>query len=150
MKPKLLLLAIVSLVSFYGCQEILDDCIFWPARPNLQTDLLQNGTVNQDYYQLIVAEIENDTHDDDYGYVFELEGDLPLGLNYYYDGRDLILHGIPQTNGVFQFKVFVTIFPPTELSSSDDEYDPDNICLDNYDTEKEYILQIAPEEILED
>ncbi len=102
-KNKPLLILFLSFSLFNSCQDILE-CVI-NRRPELSNKRLATGQVNNYYLEEIHAEIKNEPHDNSYDYYFYIDEDLPRGLSYYIDHRNIIIEGQPQASGIFTFDV---------------------------------------------
>ncbi|GLB53023.1 hypothetical protein NBRC110019_20630 [Neptunitalea chrysea] len=118
----------------------MEDCIFWPAKPNIKTNNIPSGYFNTYYYAEIEAEIENDPDDLQYHYDFDWDGTIPAGLSYWVHNNKFFLEGYPSQTGRFSFTVYVYVEPPYE--GNYDEWDDDNICLNNDTASKSFQIEI--------
>lgn len=140
MKTKIYtLILIVFLSIFSGCDALID-CIA-SASPELSSNSLAAGGVGFGYNDVIISSVKNDSHDNDYGYFFTIEGHLPPGISYTIIGRELRFYGTPTTAGTYTIKVGVKIDPP--YNYDDDGFDDsDRICLGNDTTHRNYTFII--------
>ncbi|GLB47788.1 hypothetical protein [Neptunitalea lumnitzerae] len=140
-KTLLLCISLISIATLTtSCAEFFEDCLFWPAKPNIKTASIPQGNVNTYYYTEIEAEIENDPDDLNYYYDFDVEGELPYGLEYWTYDNILIIEGTPQETGTFSFTVELYVEAP--YRGNDDESDDNNICLGNDITHKTFTLRV--------
>lgn len=109
---KLLNLALIILVPLLAsCHENGPyECLDWDG-PVFQTDELPNAVLNQEYEAKIQVEVNNEPQDDFFIYDFEVEDDLPEGLEFYQtgDSRVLTIEGTPTETGVFIFEILVRV-----------------------------------------
>ena len=128
MKKSLLILACIPFFLFTSCENTLD-CII-NVRPVLIHKTLEIGLVDRYYSDKITAEIKNEPRDNDYAYYFEVEGEIPNGLEVIFDYRDVIIEGTPLESGRFTFTVYLDVDPPYSLYYDDfgnERYD-DPLC----------------------
>lgn len=126
-----------SVLAFSSCEDIID-CIF-NVSPELPNKDLQVGYLNDFYSDEIKAEINNEPRDDDYAYYFDIYGDLPQGLEVFYDFRTVIIEGTPQESGVYNFTIALSVDPPVYYDYETDEY-YDPLCSDS--TSRGYSITI--------
>jgi len=88
---------------FFGCQDILE-CIV-NKRPELSDRSLAAAYVNQLYNEKITADIKNEPMDNSYNYYFQIVGELPEGIEYTINYREIILEGKPLVSGSYKFTV---------------------------------------------
>ena len=74
------MLPIVVCFLCFGCEDIIE-CII-NKRPEIPNKSFSVGYVNNYYYEELTSEIKNEPNDDDYGYTYEIYGDLPDGLKF--------------------------------------------------------------------
>ena len=115
-----------------GCAELID-CIA-PAKPNLHSKNLFNGSIGLTYNEFIEADVANDPNDNDYDYFFSVDNQLPPGMTYVEQGRKVYFTGTPTQAGTFTFKVRLTINPKNYYES--------RICFGDDTTTKEYKIVI--------
>jgi len=138
-KKQLIISTFFSLIS---CSEILEDCLF-STIPNIKTNNIANGTIGNQYIQVINGEVKNNTNDNDFIYDFEITNKLPDGLNYNVTGRKLIIEGIPLEKGLFSFEVKMTIAQNcTDSITNDEGSDCDDVCDFNDSDSKKFKLII--------
>ena len=77
------------IILFSGCAELID-CIA-SARPDIKSKNLIVGYIGSNYNDFIDSEVTNEINDNNYNYYFSLTGNLPPGINYYPQGRRIIL-----------------------------------------------------------
>ena len=104
MKQPIIILLIISIVSFASC-ELIVECII-NKRPELPDKKLVDGYTNSYYQEELIAEVKNEPNDDAYGYSFSLYDDLPEGLEMIIDYRNIIIKGLPTERGVYHFTFF--------------------------------------------
>ncbi len=139
-RPLHILLILFSLSLFLSCDDVLD-CLILNREPELPNKAFKVGSINSYYYDEFDAEIKNEPRDNDYGYEFDIEGNLPIGVEAFYDFRTFYLEGIPEEAGEFRFTVYVYVDPPLSYNPDTDTYE-DNMCLTW--TSKAYTLFINP------
>ena len=127
-----LLLVAFSAFLFFGCAELVD-CVA-PAKPNLHSKTLFNGSVGLSYTEFVEADITNDPNDDDYDYFFSVDNNLPPGMTYFEQDRKVFFSGTPTQAGSFTFKIRLTVDP---------KYNYDNrLCFGDDTTTKSYTIVI--------
>ena len=124
-------------LSLTGCDDVIDCNI--NKSPELQDKVLATGLINEYYSDFINAEIKNEPNDDDYGYYFEVYGDLPEGIEISFDYRRVYFEGIPTQSGVFNITIYLSVDPPLYYDYDTDEYE-DSLC--SYTTTKGYTIRI--------
>ena len=127
------IICLVIMCNLSSCQ-ISDgqlQCIgnIYPSLPDQQ---LKAGTIGQYYYDDLVASMKNEPKNDEYYYYFEIEGQLPDGIEIYSDHRTLYFEGMPLIAGKFKFNINLNIEP---------YYPEPSVCI-NYDVSKEFIIII--------
>ena len=137
MKQPIIILLIISIVSFASC-ELIVECII-NKRPELPDKKLVDGYTNSYYQEELIAEVKNEPHDDDYGYSFSLYDDLPEGLEMIIDYRTIIIKGLPKERGTYHFTFFLSVDPPLFYDEDSGEYE-DFLCSNS--TSKTYKLVI--------
>ena len=134
-----LLLVVLTTLTFSSCDDVLD-CII-NRRPELPNKSFEVGSIGTYYYDEFRAEIKNEPRDDDYGYIFEVDDNLPDGLEIYVNYRTVSIEGMPTHPGTYKFTVLLFVDPPVSYDYETDEYD-DPLCSDS--TSKEYTIIINP------
>ena len=122
---------------FFGCEDIIE-CII-NKRPEIPDTSFEEGNINIYYYQEFTSEIKNEPRDDDYGYTYEIDGDLPDGLDTFANYRTLSIEGEPLISGTFTFTVYLYVDPPLSYDEDSGEYE-DSLCVDS--TSKEFTIII--------
>lgn len=128
MKQYIFTLACITFFLFTSCENTLD-CLI-NVRPVLTHKKLEIGLVDRYYFDKITAEIKNEPRDNDYAYYFEVDGEIPHGLEVFFDYRDVIIEGTPLESGRFTFTVYLDVDPPYTLYYDDfgnEEYN-DPLC----------------------
>ncbi|MEH6536204.1 MAG: hypothetical protein V7719_07420 [Psychroserpens sp.] len=138
MKRLLPLFLFLSIFTFSSCDDFLD-CVV-NRRPELPDKSFGVGTIDLYYYEEFDAQIKNEPQDNDYGYHFEIDGDLPNGLEMFVNYRTVSIEGTPTTVGTFRFTVFLDVDPPITYNENNDTYD-DPLCSES--TSKEYTIIIG-------
>lgn len=139
-RPLHILIFLCSLTLFYSCDDVFD-CLLFSKEPELPNKAFKVGSINSYYYDEFDAEIKNEPRDNDYGYEFDIDGTLPLGVEAFYDFRTFYLEGVPEEAGEFTFTVFVYVDPPLNYNPDTDSYEED-MCLTW--SSKAYTLIINP------
>lgn len=137
MKRILSLLFCLSFIMFISCDHILD-CVI-NRRPELPEKSFQEGFVYQFYHQEFDAHIKNEPLDNNYGYNFVIEGELPDGLEMFASYRTLSFEGFPESTGTYKFTIFLYVDPPVSYNEETGEYE-DSMCSES--TSKEYMIVI--------
>lgn len=140
MKKSAHLLLSFILLSFTGCQDILE-CII-NRRPELVNKTLAVAQVDQYYTETITADIKNEPLDDYYSYYFSINGELPRGIEYSIDYRTINLEGIPLDSGSYKFKVRLGAAQYNNYSDACENQlnDCDGLCEES--TTKEYTIVV--------
>lgn len=132
---KVLLILFLGITPL-GCDDVGDalfDCIDFD-RPELTESDPPTGIINEEYFAIIRARIENEPNDDSYIYDFYIEGDLPEGLAFRIDAenRQVIVEGIPLESGIFNFEVEVEVSeenpPAPDPFGEEPAGDDDDLC----------------------
>lgn len=121
--PKLLLIAGLALLS--SC-SIIEDCK-WGTSAELKGRDILVGTVDTYFEEGIRAEVNNEPRDNEYFYDF-IVYDLPPGLDYEQDGRDVYIYGTPTAPGRFFIQVDLVITPRFFDGDGDGIPDVEQIC----------------------
>ncbi|WP_299891927.1 hypothetical protein [uncultured Lacinutrix sp.] len=137
MKRLLSLVLFLSLISLVGCEDILE-CVI-NRRPELPDKSFKTGFTNQLYYEEFDAQIKNEPQDNAYGYNFEIEGELPDGIELFIDYRTLVFEGIPQSQGSFEFRLHLNVDPPLHYNEETEQYE-DSMCSES--TSRTYTITI--------
>jgi len=88
-------------------EEIIEGCNSYNY-PVLISKQLKDGKLNEFYSDYVSAEVKNDPNDDsDYDYHFDVSSGLPDGIDWFVEGRKVLIQGIPIKSGVFQFTIEV-------------------------------------------
>jgi len=122
---------------FFGCEDVIE-CII-NKRPIIKDTSFEVGTIGNYYYQEVKSEIKNEPRDDDYGYNYEIYGDLPDGLQTFVNYRVISIEGTPETSGAFTFTLHLYVDPPVRYDDYSGEYE-DSLCSDF--TSKEFTIII--------
>ncbi len=128
MKYSYFFLLTILFFSLQSCSDIFD-CIIG-RNATLEAKDFPKGYQYQDYYVDLRAEVKNASNDDSYYYYFTIY-DLPEGLDYYSNGRTLIIEGVPQEGGTFYIMVHLEVESPgfDDYDYDEDEYyEYDHIC----------------------
>ncbi|TWO32811.1 hypothetical protein E1J38_008065 [Seonamhaeicola sediminis] len=128
-------------IFFASCDDVLD-CII-NVRPELQNKSLEFARVDQFYLETISAEVKNEPNDNGYNYYFTVTGNIPKGIEVYYDYRKVIFEGTPIEKGRFTIRVSLYVESLDECYYDDFEgrticHDP--LCTNN--TSRAYTLSI--------
>lgn len=123
--------------SITGCQDILE-CVI-NRKPILSDNALSAAFVNQNYSELVTAEIQNEPRDNAYYYDYFLTGDLPPGIDVFFDFRDVIIEGIPLERGRYRFTIHLNV-GQIDSYCENDLNDCDGLCEDR--TARTFILTV--------
>ena len=137
MKRLLPLLLVFSLFTLTSCEDFFD-CIV-NRRPELPNKEFGVGNLQTYYYEEFDAQIKNEPRDNNYGYDFEIEGDLPDGLSMFVNYRTVSIEGLPTFPGTYTFTIYLYVDPPINYDYETDQYD-DPLCSES--TSKEYTIRI--------
>jgi len=122
---------------FSSCEDVFD-CII-ERSPELPNKVFKIGQINQYYYEAFDAEIKNEPRDNDYEYYFDIVGELPNGFELLINFRTVSILGVPESEGVYEFTVFLDVVPP--LHYDEDGYEYDGVmCSES--TSKDYVIVI--------
>jgi len=121
--PKLLLMSVA--VTLSSC-SIFEDCN-WGTSAQLHERSIITGTQGVYLEAGIRAEVNNEPRDNDYFYDFVVN-DLPSGLDYSQNGRDLSIFGIPTEPGRYFIQVDLVVTPRFLDSDGDGIDDLEQIC----------------------
>lgn len=141
MYKKIIFLSVFALVfSLTGCQDILE-CVI-NRKPILSDNRLRTGFIHQDYYDQITSEIQNEARDNSYYYHFSVIGDLPPGIDVYFDYRDVIIEGRPLERGRYRFTVTLNVEQANDYyeDCENNLNDCDGLCEES--TARTYILTV--------
>lgn len=127
------LVLLLGIISF-GCEDPLA-CVI-PRKPELKTNSLPIGSTESYYYAEIKAEIINEPRDNNYDYYFDVS-ELPLGLDYYVNYRNLSIEGSPLVAGTYRVTVYLDVDGPFRNNFNEE---PDILC--DYSTSKTYSIII--------
>lgn len=128
---------------FHSC-EITDDCIFFQAKPRMNTITESAGAIGVTFFSEVVGYVRNH-EDEDFEYDFELDGDLPNGIRYETCDNTFKLYGAPTQSGVFTFDLIMNISQEDNVSNGDGT-DSDDICPFNVQETKSFSITISPNE----
>lgn len=124
-----------------SCSEMFD-CIA-STEPELESKTLQLGFSGQPYDDIIRASVKNTSDDDAFYYYFSIEGNLPPGISYSEQGRDLVFQGSSSETGTYNFKVVVSIEYPESYDPEEGFWEDNNrICFGNNTASKNYTITI--------
>jgi len=133
----------MPLLTVISCSEIIDDCLFSSAKPNIKTEQIPNGRLGFNYFQAIEGEVKHHANNE-FIYNFDITGNFPEGLNYSTTKNKLFISGIPLKNEVFKFEIIMTIRQDCFNTTDDESFDCDNVCSLNNSHSKTFELQIEP------
>lgn len=137
MKKRISLLLFLSFFMFSGCEDILD-CVF-NRRPEIHDKTFKDGILGVYYYQEVTTEIKNEPRDNDYGYNYEVYGNLPEGLQMFVNYRTVSFEGTPELSGSYAFTLVLYVDPPLRYNNDTDQFE-DNMCSES--TSKEFTITI--------
>ncbi len=112
MKKRLPLLFCLPFLLLFGCDDFLE-CIT-NKRPQIHDTTFRRGEVGIYYYAEVTTEIKNETRDNDYGYFYELYGELPVGLEMFVNYRTVSFEGTPEISGRYTFTLGLYVEPPID------------------------------------
>ncbi|WP_313804019.1 putative Ig domain-containing protein [Flavobacterium sp.] len=108
MKKIFTLLSLILLTStFSGC-EVLADCLI-NGRAKLYDRTFPTATVGNYYSEKVGSEVTNEPNDDNYYYNFDVAGEIPPGLVYSFDYRDVHFYGVPDEPGTYTFTIYLNV-----------------------------------------
>ena len=137
MKKLLAILFCFSLLSLISCEDIFDCTL--NRRPELPEKPLEIGRVGSAYFQQFDAGIKNEPRDNNYGYNFEIYGDIPDGLEVTTENRTVTIDGFPIIRGNYQFTIVLNVDPPTYYDQETEQYE-DGMCSTSTSQEYEIII----------
>ncbi len=137
MKKRIYFLFLFSFFLLSGCESLLD-CVF-DRRPVIHNRTFNDGTVGVYYYEEVTTEIKNEPNDDDYGYNYDIYGELPNGLQMITNHRTVSFEGTPEVAGTFRFTLHLYVDPPLSYDYDTDQYE-EVLCSDS--TSNEYTVTI--------
>ncbi|MEY8848665.1 hypothetical protein AB9K26_07605 [Psychroserpens sp. XS_ASV72] len=137
MKKQLLSFFLLSLFCFTSCDNVLE-CVF-NKRPEIHDTTFGRGQVGVYYYAEVTTEIKNEANDDDYGYNYELYGDLPDGIQMFVNYRTVSFEGLPEVAGRYTFTLLLYVDPPLVYDEYSNSYQ-DNMC--SHSTSKDFSIVI--------
>lgn len=120
-----------------GCQDILE-CVI-NRKPVITDKRLNTARINQTYFDKLTAQIQNEPRDDAYYYDYYLTGDLPNGIEVFFDFRDVFIEGIPRERGRYRFTIHLSIAQIDDYCENDLN-DCDGLCEES--TSRTYILTV--------
>ena len=118
---------IVCLLLLVGCDAV--NCVI-NNHPEFSQTSLSEARLNQEYEESIRASISNSIEDSKYDYEFTLVGELPAGLEYETNGRDLTFSGTPMELGDFPISISVTAEAKFFGPNVPDDTEPEPLCND--------------------
>ncbi|MEL0457527.1 hypothetical protein WJN01_14905 [Flavobacteriaceae bacterium SZ-1-7] len=118
--------------SLLNCEGALN-CLTGLKPPELPTKQLMPGYFEKNYYDTLVPYVPQNPDAQGYNWYFELEGQLPEGIEVYLDAEKIVFEGIPKQTGIFELKIFLDVDPINGVG----------LC-DSARTSREYTLQINP------
>jgi len=134
------ILPLSMIFLFVSCEDILSDlldeavdCVF-KISPELKGDL-GPGKVGSPYSGLITASVKNSPREDSFNYIFDVYGELPMGVGYSIINRSVRLSGKPTEPGVFIFYVNVEIEDTLDLED-------DRLCFGQNNVTKKFIIEV--------
>ncbi len=107
MKQLYVILALVTFLLVTNCEDIVD-CII-NVRPELSEERLQVGFEGEYYFDKVRAGIKNEPLDNDYDYYMSVDGDIPAGIELFFEYREVIFEGVPIETGRFTFTVHLDV-----------------------------------------
>ncbi|WP_295833343.1 hypothetical protein [uncultured Winogradskyella sp.] len=107
MKSNYIKLLLLLFISFYSCDNALE-CAFG-IEPEINENSVAPALLDQNYFQLITAEVDNAANDNAYDYFFRIEGDIPDGIDIFFFPREIEFSGVPSETGRFNFRIFLSV-----------------------------------------
>ena len=124
-----------------SCSEMFD-CIA-STKPELEYRILLEGYQGYLYEDFVTASVKNSSNDNSFYYYFSIDGEIPPGIDYYEEGRDLVFYGTPNRSGTYDFKVTVKIEYPESYDPEAGFWEDDNrICFGNDTVSENYSITI--------
>lgn len=105
-----------------GCNDVVN-CLI-KIEPTLEEDGFNDGIVSQNYEEFIDVNMQNASNSDYSINTLEITGDLPIGVDAYYNGMRVYFSGIPTTIGTYNFNVKVIV----EYTGDSDNENDDHLC----------------------
>jgi hypothetical protein len=137
MQKRLFLPLFLSFFMFFGCEDLLD-CIV-NRRPEIHDTTFKDGEVGVYYYHEVTTQIKNEPRDNDYGYNYDVYGNLPDGIQMITNYRTVSFEGTPELAGTFRFTLILYVDPPLSYDYNTDQYE-DVMCSES--TSKEFTITI--------
>ena len=137
MKKQLPLLLFLSFFILTGCEDFLD-CTS-NRRPQIHDANFKDGRIGVYYYQEVTTEIKNEPRDNDYGYNYEIYGNLPDGIQMFANYRTVSFEGTPEVAGTFTFTLMLYVDPPMGYDDDSGEYE-NVMCSES--TSKDFTITI--------
>ena len=104
------LFSIVLLLTLSGCEDLINSAVECSIKDvKLESKTLRVGAIGRNYYETISANVKNDPNDDYYSYDFFIRGELQKGLQYYTEGNELVINGVPEEAGTIGFELTVEV-----------------------------------------
>ena len=107
MKSKYIKLILFFFISFYSCDNALECAL--GIEPEINENSVAQARLDQNYFQLITAEVNNDANDNAYDYFFRIEGDIPEGIDIFFFPREIEFSGVPREVGRFNFRIYLSV-----------------------------------------
>lgn len=140
MKSKLpAIFVFIAATLFLNSCEVLTGCK-WSTSAELKDREIIMGTVGTYLEEGIRAEVNNEPRDQDYFYDFVVY-DLPRGLDYEQDGRDVFIFGTPTTPGRYFIQVEVVV--SARFFDQDADGVDDNLQICERRAVRDYALRIT-------
>lgn len=121
MKKLYLILFCFAFFTLSSCEDFLD-CVI-DRRPQIHDKTFASGTVGVYYYQEVTTEIKNEPRDNDYGYFYEVYGNLPDGIQMFPNYRTVSFEGTPEVSGTFKFTLLLYVDPPGRFDDDGIEFE---------------------------
>ncbi len=128
-KTAILVISLFVLLTFTGC-DVLADCLI-NGRAALYDKDFPTATSGNYYSEKVGAEVKDEPLDNDYYYMFDVTGEVPPGILYSVDYREIHFYGIPQEPGTYNFTIHLDV-------DHKDSYRND--CFDKDKTSKTYSI----------
>ena len=135
MTSKNYLFIFLSFFLLTSCDDALE-CVFG-INPEIKQNSVPVAILDENYFAAISAEVDNQPNDNAYDYFFRIEGDLPAGIDVFFNFRQVEFFGRPQETGRFNFRVFLSV---ERFNPDTGFYERDPTCVD--EVSKRFTLEV--------
>ena len=132
LKTVALLLDFAISFSLYNCEAALN-CLTGLKPPELPPKELKIGYLEQAYFEELIPYVPQNPNAEIYYWDFEIEGQLPKGIDVYLGSGRIVFEGVPKEVGTYNLKISLEV----------DSVDGVSLC-NPARTSKDYALQINP------